>query len=543
MSPQETLPDKPSLAVTHPDLANEWHPQKNGDVKPSDVTHGSGQKVWWICEKQHEWEATVSKRSNGRGCPYCAGQKVSLERSLGATFPMLTREWHPQKNGSLTPFQVRPKSNKLIWWICEKGHEWKASPSNRVKGSGCPYCLGRHASPEYNLAVINPKIARQWHPTKNGILTPFDVVPASSRKYWWLCRHGHEWEASPAQRRNSENCPFCLNRRVSISNNLSTLYPKLAAEWHPTKNGTLKTDQVVAGSGKVVWWKCQKGHEWKASICDRAKGRQCAKCIGKQAHSHHNLALKLPDLAKEWHPSKNGALTPRLVTPRSNKKVWWQCSRGHEWESSVSNRAKGQNCPECKPNTSLPEIRLFSELKFLFHEVLWRHRVDGIECDIFIPKYGAAVEYDGAFWHMERTEQDALKNEKLEGMSIRLFRVRGEGLPRSSENDILLSDKQTRDPEVDVVKSLLSVFSRVLNLDEQDTNKVADYLRRNDFANPKEFRRIVSYLPGPPLEKSLLGETPEVAKQWHYTKNSPLTPEMFSPHSGKKVWWICEKRS
>ncbi|MBI5249455.1 MAG: zinc-ribbon domain-containing protein [Desulfomonile tiedjei] len=134
------------MDITHPDLAKEWHSEKNGELRPSDVTHGSGQKVWWICEKQHEWEATVSKRSNGRGCPYCAGQKVSLERSLGATFPMLAREWHPLKNSS-NAFQVLSQSNKKVWWICKKGHEWKASPSNRVKGSGCPHCLEAVAKP------------------------------------------------------------------------------------------------------------------------------------------------------------------------------------------------------------------------------------------------------------------------------------------------------------------------------------------------------------------------------------------------------------
>ena len=68
---------KYNLAKLHPNLAKEWHPTKNGMLKPSDVTPGSGQKVWWKCLKnpKHEWPATVASRVNGSGCPECSGKK------------------------------------------------------------------------------------------------------------------------------------------------------------------------------------------------------------------------------------------------------------------------------------------------------------------------------------------------------------------------------------------------------------------------------------------------------------------------------------
>lgn len=59
------------MAVQNPDLAKEWHPSKNGLLIPNQVTPGSGKKVWWLCERGHEWEARVTDRSNGTGCPYC----------------------------------------------------------------------------------------------------------------------------------------------------------------------------------------------------------------------------------------------------------------------------------------------------------------------------------------------------------------------------------------------------------------------------------------------------------------------------------------
>ena len=31
----------------YPHLVKEWHPTKNGDLTPKDVTYGSNKKVWW----------------------------------------------------------------------------------------------------------------------------------------------------------------------------------------------------------------------------------------------------------------------------------------------------------------------------------------------------------------------------------------------------------------------------------------------------------------------------------------------------------------
>ena len=72
-----------NLEVLHPELAKQWHPTKNGDLKPTDVTPGSVKKVWWLCPRNpnHDWPATVASRSNGTGCPYCSGKRK------------ITKEW------------------------------------------------------------------------------------------------------------------------------------------------------------------------------------------------------------------------------------------------------------------------------------------------------------------------------------------------------------------------------------------------------------------------------------------------------------------
>ena len=128
------------FAKLHPNLAKQWHPTKNGDLKPTDVTPGSHHKVWWKCEQEHEWQATVSSRTSGNGCPYCANQKVCADNNLASKNPNLTNEWHPTKNVDLKPTDVTPGSHQKVWWKCNNGHEWVTTINSRTQGTGCPLC-------------------------------------------------------------------------------------------------------------------------------------------------------------------------------------------------------------------------------------------------------------------------------------------------------------------------------------------------------------------------------------------------------------------
>ena len=138
---------KPSIEITHPELAKEWHPEKNKKLNIDDFTSGSDKKVWWVCEKYHEWKARISSRAGGSRCPYCSGRlPIVGETDLATVNPELAAEWHPTKNGELTPQDVRPRSGKKVWWQCSEGHEWHATIHNRSAGRGCPICAKINAS-------------------------------------------------------------------------------------------------------------------------------------------------------------------------------------------------------------------------------------------------------------------------------------------------------------------------------------------------------------------------------------------------------------
>jgi hypothetical protein len=201
---------KKSLSEGNPSLAGEWHPNKN-ELALNDVTCGSNRKVWWLCPKGHEWEATVKSRSYGAGCPFCAGKMATADNCLETVMPALAKEWHPKKN-SLFPKQVTPGSRKKVWWRCVKGHEWVARVTDRSDGTGCPYCSGRLVSKDNCLAKVNPSLAREWHPTKNAF-SPRDVTPGSDRRVWWICRKGHEWETTVNSRSHGTGCPRCASQK------------------------------------------------------------------------------------------------------------------------------------------------------------------------------------------------------------------------------------------------------------------------------------------------------------------------------------------
>ena len=199
-----------SLSCLYPDVSSEWHPTKNSSLTPDVVSFGSGKKVWWKCHYcENEWSATVLSRKNGAGCPYCSRKKVSMSTSLERSNPVLAQEWHPSKNGDLLPKDVLPNSNKKVWWKGGCGHIWQSTIQNRNRGAGCPFCSGRKVLSERSIAMVDPNLARQWHPNKNGELTQYDVLPFSMKRVWWNCEVGHEWESTVNNRSKGRGCPIC----------------------------------------------------------------------------------------------------------------------------------------------------------------------------------------------------------------------------------------------------------------------------------------------------------------------------------------------
>lgn len=462
-------------------------------------------------------------------------QKQSL---FVSDIPLLAKEWHPTKNGDLTPETVRSRSGRSVWWKCAQGHEWEARVANRTVGNGCPYCGGRKALPGYNtLATVAPDTAAEWHPTKNGDLTPSDVAAGSTKKVWWLCKSGHEWQTSIGHRAlRGLGCPYCSNHALLRGfNDLSSRFPEIAAEWHPTKNGVLAPSDVVFGAAKRVWWQCSKGHEWEAPLSRRVRtgGAGCPVCAGKKVFVGHNdLATVFPEIAAEWHPTKNGDRKPTEFAKSSGESVWWQCSQGHEWQTKIHTRtAIGSGCPFCA--------------------VLDKHSNKDDLVDVN-PKYARE-------WHPTKngafTTKDAMRHPETpvwwicenghEYETPTGYRLLNQGCPICATIYVTpgVNDVATLKPEL--VKLWHPTKNGALSPSLTSTGSFKQVWWQCPEGHEWQ-ERVVNAIGCPycsghrvwPGFNDLASQDPALAAQWHPTKNGDLRPTDVSCGSAKEVWWL-----
>ncbi len=199
-----------------------------------------------------------------------------------------------------------------------------------------------------------PQLVLQWDVERNGVLTPADLTAGSGRRVWWTCSRGsdHRWRAKPNNRTQGSGCPFCTNRRVSVTNSLATLFPEIASEWDSVQNGTLSPSAIVATSTRVAWWQCRhdERHAWRTSVRDRTRDlTSCPFCSNDRVCESNSLLATQKRIAMEWHPTRNEPLAPDQVTAGSSRRIWWQCSAcEHEWRATVANRvSRASRCPAC----------------------------------------------------------------------------------------------------------------------------------------------------------------------------------------------------
>lgn len=396
------------LSDAHPEVAAEWLYEKNAGWGPESVTRASGVRCWWRCSIcQREYKAQVCNRTSGQksACPYCASKRVCDDNALAVFYPSLAKEWHPTKNKKLKFTDVMRASNKRAWWLCRVcSHEWQCAIDDRtIMESGCPACYEarmeqarlhpqRNETPQIVLSAdsepsrswyekpssadfvslydFSKRLASEWHPIKNGKITARDIAKGSDAMAWWRCRKGadHEWQAVVYSRTGRKSgCPFCNNRKLSVTNSLAKKNPKLAKEWHPVKNGKLKPADVVAGGRQKYWWQCKvdSSHEWEAQIDSRMSGCGCPDCAHTRVSKQNCLSNEFPYIAAQLHPAKNAEITGDNIAAMSSRKVWWKCAKGpdHEWQATPANRTgRGSGCPFCAGK----QLSVISSLAALF---------------------------------------------------------------------------------------------------------------------------------------------------------------------------------
>jgi hypothetical protein len=315
--------------------------------------------------------------------------------------------------------------------------------------------------------------------------------------------------------------------------------PELLKFWNKKKNKK-KCEDVFPSTTDKYWWYCQhcntesflsspkdvfrKQIEKRNKYCKKcssANGRslRVEKFVQKMVQINGNILDQMPEITKEWDYDKNKK-GPESYTSNSHQKVWFKCLYGHpSYPATIYNKFnKKTKCPKCTIHSSEIEIRLFLELKKVFKNVLWQE---------------LAIEVDGFPWHEKRFKQDLKKTNKLERLGLDVVRIR----------DKLISKNFGKFISVDTSNFTVIEFRKIcIYLNKIKKNKIFKSLSLiKQFSCEKEFRKIYSELPKPPFENSLKFKFPKISEEFDLKKNYPFRPEYFTPHSNRKVFWICDR--
>ena len=219
---------------------------KNGDVKPRDITYCNGNKYWFDCNTcNHSFDATLASIVRGSWCPYCSCKqlcdKLNCEFCFNNSFAS-----HPQakywsdKNGDVRPNDVFKGSNKKYWFDCVKcHHSFDSSLGNISGGKWCPYCGSSKLCDDsccnncFTRSVASHEKAKYWS-DKNGDVKPRNVSLGSNKKYWFDCdKCNHSFDTSTISSIIQGCwCPYCKNKtETKLFDALKPLYPTLITQF------------------------------------------------------------------------------------------------------------------------------------------------------------------------------------------------------------------------------------------------------------------------------------------------------------------------
>lgn len=357
------IPGYNSLQAKYPDIVkNEWDYELN-DVDPDTIAPHTNKSYYWKCTKGHEsYLARVNNKTNGNGgnCPKCSHQKFSKEFSLQSINPMLAKEWDVELNDGLLPGEVFANTNKAFWWRCSRcGYTWKAKVCNRNNGRGCPNCSkGQHTSfPEqviyhyikeiFPTAINGYKQNRKeldiYIPSiKTGIEYDGEAFHRTSRKVSsdiskteffknqglriirfreMGCGVFNSDAAEIISIRYSPDYGDLQNRLQAL---ISDFCKSNGIETIPSVNINAIRNEIIADIYKIPY-----EESFAAQI-------ECQKNSGMNA-----IAL--------WDYERNSPLTPHMVRPFSEKRVYWKCPNNteHKWQNTVKSVSLGFGCPSC----------------------------------------------------------------------------------------------------------------------------------------------------------------------------------------------------
>jgi len=394
----------------------------------------------------------------------------------------------------------------------------------------------------------NPELMREWAEDLNPGVTFGDLRTHSNTKVWWRCAKDpkHVWPAQVRRRAIEGNgCSYCSGLKVLPEDSFAARYPKIAAEWHPSRNEGIDPWKIRPHSNKGVWWRCltPHEHEWQATVHTRVShGSGCKQCNWIK----NPLSKAFPELAKEWHPTKNGKLTPETIAASSAIRVWWQCRKNpaHDWPAGINFRTRTKNsCPKCRRFQKALPLSMLD----VFDPILasqWHPIKNGA----LRPSDVSPNSNEKAYWICP------VDSRHVWGACIRNRAKLGRGCPACARGgNIATPGRSLADRFPEIAKEWHPTKNGPQKLSEVPPGSARrvwwrckvipshEWQATVTTRTQKKSRGLCPFCSGffvTPVN-SLAANFPEIAQQWHPTKNLPLTPDKVKKASGRRIWWLC----
>ena len=115
--------------------------------------------------------------------------------------------------------------------------------------------------------IVDTGLLVEWHPSLNQGLNPRTLTTSYNRKLWWLCRIGHEWQATLRSRIQGSGCPICGNSNESTGNN-GHVAPDSAAQWESDPRASLLNleENIVQDSYAETDFRAERRFPYNASV-------------------------------------------------------------------------------------------------------------------------------------------------------------------------------------------------------------------------------------------------------------------------------------
>lgn len=396
-------------------LNSKWDYEKNKDICPKKITINSSKKFWWKCQNGHSYqEKPTNEFRRKNDCSICSGTSLLRGYNDFLTKCPDVKNWWNYELNEKGPEDYLPRSGKKVHFVCPKDsrHVFKREIRHANKNGKmvrCPICCGQSRLKDYSsLYYRYPQLREVWSSEKNksSLKSVFSTV---GQKYWWNCGNGlnHFDFSSPRLKIKGQKCTVCAGRTVLKGfNDLATRRPESVLYWDFEKND-IKPSDVVVGSDKKVWWRCNKGHSnfCKVSTQARKNFKHCRVC--GEAHvveGVNDLKTKHEKVGIYWAWQLNDKKPWEVAWSIADKKYWFVCKNGHEvLRSPKAFMNQPEGCPLCYDSISKAEKEIFNQIKTQFPdlEVLQQKYFGRFSADICIEDIKLIIEYNGTFWHCD----------------------------------------------------------------------------------------------------------------------------------------------